>query len=193
MSDTNKACTCTVRYRTSTGIKHAQCSPSLNISSECPSRFQWPPDSHRRGRFHNCVWLTFNDVIIGVTFGSFLSENKDYLAQWLHYCLQVWNTITASCIHCSSLIGTQVYLVHGMCDALLWLNNWPAGLKLNTELSQFYCHSLVGVVSAWGCTFSPLFSPPASLTQPPNQGSSNTQPRTSPRSSGSSAPAGTAA
>ncbi|KAM5536827.1 hypothetical protein V8D89_009545 [Ganoderma adspersum] len=82
-------------------------------------------------KFHNCVWLTFNDVIIGVTFGSFLSENKDYLAQWLHY-------------------GLQVYLVDGMRDALLWLNNWPAGLKLNTELSQFYCHSLVGVVSAWG-------------------------------------------
>lgn len=35
--------------------------------------------------------------------------------------------------------------------ALLWLNNWPAGLKLNTELSQFYCHSLIGLVSAWGC------------------------------------------
>ncbi|PIL29188.1 hypothetical protein GSI_09237 [Ganoderma sinense ZZ0214-1] len=82
-------------------------------------------------KFHNCVWLAFNDVIIGVTFGSFLSENKDYLARWLHYCL-------------------QVYLVDGMRDALLWLNHWPAGLKLNTELSEFYCHSLVGVVSAWG-------------------------------------------
>ncbi len=34
--------------------------------------------------------------------------------------------------------------------ALTWLNSWPAGLKLNTELSQFYCHSLLGVVVVWG-------------------------------------------
>ena len=54
-----------------------------------------------------------------------------------------------------------------MCHALLWLNNWPAGLKLNTELSQFYCHTLVGVVSAWGCTSSLLPAAHiASLTRP---------------------------
>ncbi|KAI1792425.1 Gpi1-domain-containing protein [Ganoderma leucocontextum] len=82
-------------------------------------------------KFHNCVWLALNDVIIGVTFGSFLNENKDYLAFL-------------------SPIDSQAYLVDGMRNALLWLNNWPAGLKLNTELSQFYCHSLIGVVSAWG-------------------------------------------
>ncbi|KAJ2974413.1 hypothetical protein NUW54_g11898 [Trametes sanguinea] len=84
-------------------------------------------------KFHNCVWLVLNDVIIGVAFGSFLCENRQILAAWLDYVL-------------------QHYLVHRMELALLWLNNWPAGLKLNTELSQFYCHSLIGVVSAWGCT-----------------------------------------
>ncbi|KAI9056489.1 Gpi1-domain-containing protein [Trametes sanguinea] len=82
-------------------------------------------------KFHNCVWLVLNDVIIGVAFGSFLCENRQILAAWLEYVL-------------------QYYLVHRMELALLWLNNWPAGLKLNTELSQFYCHSLIGVVSAWG-------------------------------------------
>ncbi len=83
-------------------------------------------------RFHNCVWLVLNDVIIGVAFGSFLCENERFFARYLH-------------------IGLQKYLIDGIQRALLWLNNWPAGLKLNTELSQFYCHSLVGVVSAWGC------------------------------------------
>ncbi|OSD00521.1 Gpi1-domain-containing protein [Trametes coccinea BRFM310] len=82
-------------------------------------------------KFHNCVWLVLNDVIIGVAFGSFLCENRRVLAAWLEYVM-------------------QHYLVHRMELALLWLNNWPAGLKLNTELSQFYCHSLIGVVSAWG-------------------------------------------
>ncbi|TBU25742.1 N-acetylglucosaminyl transferase component-domain-containing protein [Dichomitus squalens] len=82
-------------------------------------------------KFHNCVWLVLNDVIIGVAFGSFLCENKQFFAQWLHY-------------------GLQTYLIDGMREALLWLNSWPAGLKLNTELSQFYCHSLIGLVSVWG-------------------------------------------
>ncbi|RPD61557.1 Gpi1-domain-containing protein [Lentinus tigrinus ALCF2SS1-7] len=82
-------------------------------------------------KFHNCVWLVLNDVIIGVAFGSFLCDNRFVFARWLHY-------------------GLETYLVDGMQRALLWLNNWPAGLKLNTELSQFYCHSLIGVVSVWG-------------------------------------------
>ncbi|OJT05908.1 N-acetylglucosaminyl-phosphatidylinositol biosynthetic protein gpi1, partial [Trametes pubescens] len=82
-------------------------------------------------KFHNCVWLVLNDAIIGVAFGSFLCENSDVLARMSEDFL-------------------QHYLVHRMELALLWLNNWPAGLKLNTELSQFYCHSLIGIVSAWG-------------------------------------------
>ncbi|KAI0705470.1 N-acetylglucosaminyl transferase component-domain-containing protein [Earliella scabrosa] len=82
-------------------------------------------------KFHNCVWLVLNDVIIGVAFGSFLCENQRFFGRHLHY-------------------GLQTYLIDGMQRALLWLNNWPAGLKLNTELSQFYCHSLVGAVSLWG-------------------------------------------
>lgn len=32
----------------------------------------------------------------------------------------------------------------------MWLNSWPAGLKLNTELSQFYCHTLLAIVAVWG-------------------------------------------
>ncbi|KAH9851050.1 N-acetylglucosaminyl transferase component-domain-containing protein [Lenzites betulinus] len=82
-------------------------------------------------KFHNCVWLILNDVIIGVAFGSFLCENQHVLARILDDVLQ--NNLVAR-----------------MELALLWLNSWPAGLKLNTELSQFYCHTLVGVVSAWG-------------------------------------------
>ncbi|CDO68621.1 hypothetical protein BN946_scf184996.g52 [Trametes cinnabarina] len=82
-------------------------------------------------KFHNCVWLVLNDVIIGVAFGSFLCENRHILAGWLEYSM-------------------QHYLIIRMQLALLWLNNWPAGLKLNTELSHFYCNTLVGVVSAWG-------------------------------------------
>ncbi|KAI8989047.1 N-acetylglucosaminyl transferase component-domain-containing protein [Trametes punicea] len=82
-------------------------------------------------KFHNCVWLVLNDVIIGIAFGTFLCENREILAAWLEYLM-------------------QYHLIHRTERALLWLNNWPAGLKLNTELSQFYCHTLIGMVSVWG-------------------------------------------
>jgi hypothetical protein len=40
-------------------------------------------------------------------------------------------------------------------QSLAWLNHWPAGLKLNTELSQFYAssfHTLVSISgSKYGC------------------------------------------
>ncbi|EMD37659.1 hypothetical protein CERSUDRAFT_50025 [Gelatoporia subvermispora B] len=82
-------------------------------------------------RFYNCVWLVLNDVIIGVAIGSFLLENRQALSQILDYTL-------------------QHYLVDWIRDALMWLNNWPAGLKLNTELSSFLCHIFVGMVTLWG-------------------------------------------
>lgn len=34
--------------------------------------------------------------------------------------------------------------------ALQWLDSWPAGLKLNTELSRFYSRSFIRLVSLWG-------------------------------------------
>jgi phosphatidylinositol glycan class Q protein len=37
----------------------------------------------------------------------------------------------------------------------MWLDNWPAGLKLNTELSSFYCHTFIGFVYLWARTCSP--------------------------------------
>ncbi|KZT04877.1 Gpi1-domain-containing protein [Laetiporus sulphureus 93-53] len=82
-------------------------------------------------KFYNCLWLVLNDIIIGVALGSFLCENDLALAQWLqHY--------------------TQYYLVECAQRALIWLNSWPAGLKLNTELSQFYCQTLLGIIFVWG-------------------------------------------
>ncbi|PCH37484.1 Gpi1-domain-containing protein [Wolfiporia cocos MD-104 SS10] len=82
-------------------------------------------------KFYNCVWLVLNDIIIGVAFGSFLCENSLLLSQLLDY-------------------YAQSYLVNSIRQGLMWLNNWPAGLKLNTELSEFYCHTFIGTISIWG-------------------------------------------
>lgn len=39
--------------------------------------------------------------------------------------------------------------VHKIRQILLWLDSWPAGLKLNTELSRFYSHSFMGLIALW--------------------------------------------
>ncbi|KZT64436.1 Gpi1-domain-containing protein [Daedalea quercina L-15889] len=82
-------------------------------------------------KFYNCIWLVLNDMIIGLAFGSFLCENSHVLGSMLD-------------------ILSQYYLVESMQRTLIWLNSWPAGLKLNTELSQFYCHSLLAAITIWG-------------------------------------------
>jgi len=90
--------------------------------------------------FWNTVWLILNDITIGVALGTFVCENAAPLVDLL-----------------SSPLKTL--LIAFPQDALLWLNNWPAGLKLNTELSQFYCHSLLGIILAWNRVLETLLFP----------------------------------
>ncbi|KAJ3558627.1 hypothetical protein NM688_g808 [Phlebia brevispora] len=83
--------------------------------------------------FYNTVWLILNDVIIGWAIGSFIRDNASPMASLLDGWL-------------------RKLLVDDLRWTLLWLNNWPAGLKLNTELSQFLCHTLLLLITAWnGC------------------------------------------
>jgi hypothetical protein len=48
------------------------------------------------------------------------------------------------------LVSYQHALVNWIQRTLVWLDSWPAGLKLNTELSRFYSHSFVDLVAIWG-------------------------------------------
>ncbi|KAI0003298.1 N-acetylglucosaminyl transferase component-domain-containing protein [Russula compacta] len=81
-------------------------------------------------RFNNAVWLVMNDVILGSVIGVFICENSEVIGIWLHNWLKV----------------AFIDVTH---DALLWLDDWPEGLKLNTELSSFLVHTLLGVLELW--------------------------------------------
>ncbi|KAJ8468751.1 hypothetical protein ONZ45_g17127 [Pleurotus djamor] len=81
--------------------------------------------------FFNTVWLVLNDITIGVAVGRFLCDNCAVLGRMLS-------------------IGVMEYLVGWLQWALRWLNGWPAGLKLNTELSQFYSDMFIALVGSWG-------------------------------------------
>ncbi|KAJ7078411.1 N-acetylglucosaminyl transferase component-domain-containing protein [Mycena belliarum] len=87
--------------------------------------------SARYTNFFNTVWLILNDITIGVAFGSFLCENHDVLARMLNHLV-------------------KAFLIDWVCWVLRWLDSWPAGLKLNTELSRFYSHTFSDLVAMWG-------------------------------------------
>ncbi|KAH0580379.1 hypothetical protein H2248_001880 [Termitomyces sp. 'cryptogamus'] len=87
--------------------------------------------SGRYTNFFNAVWLILNDIIMGVALGSFICENHVALARLL-------------------VETAEDFLVSWVQWTLQWLDSWPAGLKLNTELSHFYSHTFIGLVTVWG-------------------------------------------
>lgn len=108
--------------------------------------------------FFNTVWLILNDITIGYAFGKFLCENHEVLATMLEEFVEVTS------IHCyKSLlwISLQDILIFWPQRALCWLDSWPAGLKLNTELSSFYSGTFVNLVNVWGgqCQMAKFFVP----------------------------------
>ncbi|KAF8589996.1 Gpi1-domain-containing protein [Ramaria rubella] len=81
--------------------------------------------------FYNCIWLVLNDAIVGAAFGAFLFENSTILGELLHN-------------------QTRLITVSFVRDALIWLDHWPAGLKLNTELSRCLCLCFMSLTDIWG-------------------------------------------
>ncbi|KAG8888997.1 phosphatidylinositol N-acetylglucosaminyltransferase subunit gpi1 [Tulasnella sp. 332] len=83
--------------------------------------------------FWNCIWLILNDVIIGASLGAFLCENSDKFG------LDLKNRV-------------QFYTIDLIKDSVLWLDNWPAGLKLNTQLGHFLCLLFLGLADGWAAS-----------------------------------------
>jgi phosphatidylinositol glycan class Q protein len=84
-------------------------------------------------RFWNSLWLVLNDIILGIAVGSFIIENADQVAFHLDRVLDAWT-------------------IDGLRRMIIWLMDWPAGLKLNTELATFLGDLFLWVIDYWsGC------------------------------------------
>ena len=81
-------------------------------------------------RFFNSLWLVANDVIIGIALGSYIIDNAAWVAWQINTFLMGWT-------------------VEGLRDMILWLMDWPAGLKLNTELAVFLGDLFLWVIELW--------------------------------------------
>ncbi|GHJ85450.1 hypothetical protein NliqN6_1852 [Naganishia liquefaciens] len=91
--------------------------------------------SRRYISFYNTVWLIANDLIIGWTISSILSEQSVTLENTANQAFQrlfMWNIM----------------------DGLRWLDDWPVGLKLNTPLSRLFCETYIGMANIWPMTIS---------------------------------------
>ncbi|KAI9816515.1 MAG: hypothetical protein M1827_001647 [Pycnora praestabilis] len=81
-------------------------------------------------RFYNSLWLVANDVIIGIAVGSYIIDNAEWVASQINYILSGWT-------------------VEGLQRMISWLMDWPAGLKLNTELARFLGDLFLWVIEYW--------------------------------------------
>ncbi|RIA98495.1 N-acetylglucosaminyl transferase component-domain-containing protein [Glomus cerebriforme] len=97
-------------------------------------RRDWTNTSTTRAQyisFYNSMWLVANDIIIGLTIGSFLVNNNEYVAN----------------------IILRDYLDHYTIEKLVlmidWLMGWPAGLKLNSELDSFLGELFLRLIEIW--------------------------------------------
>ncbi|KZT37007.1 Gpi1-domain-containing protein [Sistotremastrum suecicum HHB10207 ss-3] len=77
------------------------------------------------------IWLILNDMILGICFGIFCIENRQHLATSANWWIR----------------SLSVEWIQSM---LIWFDNWPAGLKLNTELSKFFVSAMLQFISLWG-------------------------------------------
>lgn len=87
-----------------------------------------------------------NDIIVGSAFGLFLIENSEVLSLMLHKAVRVihFKYRIPFSFHCNCF--KQKVFVTYMENILVWLDNWPAGLKLNTELSRALFHCFIRTV-----------------------------------------------
>ncbi|KAJ2924017.1 hypothetical protein H1R20_g13067, partial [Candolleomyces eurysporus] len=108
-----------------------------DLSSEQTAR-KMPEYARQYTEFFNELWLILNDITLGYAFGTFLCENNLYL---------------------SSLLtpAFETVFLENLEEVLIWLDSWPAGLKLNTELSRFYSRTFISLVHYWGGLSNSVF------------------------------------
>ncbi|MCJ1350318.1 MAG: phosphatidylinositol N-acetylglucosaminyltransferase subunit gpi1 [Icmadophila ericetorum] len=81
-------------------------------------------------RFYNSVWLVANDIIIGMALGSYIIDNAEWVALQINMVLTNWTVV-------------------GLQSRIIWLTDWPGGLKLNTELASFLGGLFLWVIEYW--------------------------------------------
>ncbi|KAI9446870.1 Gpi1-domain-containing protein [Lactarius indigo] len=78
---------------------------------------------------------------------SYVYGKLETSAEYVRFNNAIW--LVMNDVILGSVVGAFTAFVDFTRDALLWLDNWPEGLKLNTELSSFLLHVFLGVLELW--------------------------------------------
>lgn len=76
------------------------------------------------------------DILLGLALWHYLSTSHDDDARSLH-----------TILHAHTTTHLKTWTITNLTSALAWLDSWPVGLKLNTELSRFYRDMYTGLIS----------------------------------------------
>ena len=80
--------------------------------------------------FFNNVWLIANDIIVGMAIGEILIINQNEISQYLE-------------------TSYNDYAVVFIQNVIVWLMGYPAGLKLNSNLTKFIGELFLWLISIW--------------------------------------------
>ncbi|CAN6601121.1 phosphatidylinositol N-acetylglucosaminyltransferase subunit Gpi1p [Trichomonascus vanleenenianus] len=90
-------------------------------------------------RYYNSIWLVANDVILGFSIGRIILDNRQAIVYGLNYLV-------------------DEILTNAFKSNMLWLMDWPGGLKLNNEVAAFFGELFLWVIQFWHMSLS-LFRP----------------------------------
>ncbi|KAK4704503.1 phosphatidylinositol N-acetylglucosaminyltransferase subunit Q, partial [Phenoliferia sp. Uapishka_3] len=111
---------------------------TINMNLHTSGRPSLPAGRAHYIQFYNTLWLIANDIIVGGAFASFFCENSEYIGTALGNLL-------------------QKYSLTSLRELLLWLNDWPGGVKLNFELASVFCDSFLWATGLWeDLIFTPI-------------------------------------
>ncbi|GAA5914870.1 hypothetical protein JCM8208_003034 [Rhodotorula glutinis] len=88
--------------------------------------------------FFNLLWLLSNDFIVGVALATYVRDNAVPIRALV-----------------SELVEVRVLAyLRGLLD---WLNSWPMGVKLNSEVAGLICRAFVALTRVWeGAVLKPV-------------------------------------
>ncbi|KPV75846.1 uncharacterized protein RHOBADRAFT_52865 [Rhodotorula graminis WP1] len=88
--------------------------------------------------FFNLLWLLANDFIVGVALATYVRDNAVPIRHLVSDLVEV---------HVSAYLR----------DLLDWLNSWPMGVKLNSEVAGLVCRAFVFLTRVWeGAVLKPV-------------------------------------
>ncbi|TNY23606.1 N-acetylglucosaminyl transferase component-domain-containing protein, partial [Rhodotorula diobovata] len=80
--------------------------------------------------FFNLMWLGANDVIVGVALAVYVRDN-------------------AASIRSLTTDLVEVHVLMYLRELLSWLNSWPMGIKLNSEVAGLICRAFLFLSRVW--------------------------------------------